>query len=171
MNLSIHHQKKSVQCMIVTISDTRTESTDKSGNLMIELLKQEGHTITSREIVPDDSKLIREKVIAACENPDVDVILTNGGTGISFRDVTIETIDNILDKEIPGFGELFRVLSYQEDIGSSAIMSRAIAGVSNHTAIFTTPGSTGAVKLAMNKLILPELSHIVSEIKKDIEEK
>src|SRR5690625_3087013 len=95
---------------------------------MIELLKQEGHTITSREIVPDDSKLIREKVIAGCENPDVDVILTNGGTGISFRDVTIETIDNILDKEIPGFGELFRVLSYQEDIGSSAIMSRAIAG-------------------------------------------
>src|SRR5690625_795610 len=102
MSLSIHHQKKPVQCLIVTISDTRTESTDKSGNLMIELLKQEGHTITSREIVPDDSKLIREKVIAGCENPDVDVILTNGGTGISFRDVTIETIDNILDKEIHG---------------------------------------------------------------------
>lgn len=157
--------------MILTVSDTRTESTDKSGNLIIELLKQDGHTISNRAVIPDDGDLIREKVVAACKNPEIDVILTNGGTGISFRDVTIETIDTILDKEIPGFGELFRVLSYQEDIGSSAIMSRAIAGVSNHTAIFTTPGSTGAVKLAMNKLILPELSHVVSEIKKDIEEK
>src|SRR5699024_870678 len=138
---------------------------------MIELLKQEGHTITSREIVPDDSKLIREKVIAACENPDVDVILTNGGTGISFRDVTIETIANILDKEIPGFVELFRVISYQEDICSSALMSRAIAGVSHHTATFTTPRSTGAVNLAMNKLLLPELSHVLPEITKDIEER
>src|SRR5690625_7205631 len=124
---------------------------------MIELLKQEGHTITSREIVPDDSKLIREKVIAACENPDVDVILTNGGTGISFRDVTIETIDNILDKEIHGFGELFRALSYQEDIGSSAIRSRAIAGGSNHTAMLTTAGATGAVQRVRNQLILAAL--------------
>src|SRR5690625_7238001 len=93
---------------------------------MIELLKQEGHTITSREIVPDDSKLIRKKVIAGCENHDVDVILTNDGTGISFRDVTIETIDNILNKEIPGFGKVMGVLTYQEDIGYSEIMTREI---------------------------------------------
>lgn len=154
--------------MILTISDTRTELTDKSGNLMVELLEREGHIVTQKEIVADDSESIRKRVIAGCKNPDVDVILTNGGTGISFRDVTIETIQEMLDKEITGFGELFRMLSYQEDIGSSAIMSRATAGVRNHTAIFTTPGSTGAVKLAMNKLILPELSHVVSEVKKDL---
>ena len=99
---------------------------------------------------------------------DIDVILTNGGTGIAKRDVTIETVQSLLDKEIVGFGELFRMLSYQEDIGSAAILSRAIAGVVKNKAVFSTPGSTGAVKLAMNKLILPEIGHVVREIKKDL---
>ncbi|PAV30378.1 molybdenum cofactor biosynthesis protein [Virgibacillus profundi] len=161
--------EKSVNCMILTISDTRTEKTDKSGDLMTQLLEESGHHIKFKEIIKDDEKAIKAMIDAGCENPDVDVILTNGGTGIAFRDITIETVKKMLHKEIPGFGEIFRGLSYQEDIGSAAILSRAIAGVRNHTAIFSTPGSSGAVKLAMEKLILPELSHIVNEIKKDIE--
>jgi|SRR5699024_6308570 len=171
LGMSVHShksRKKSVACMILTISDTRASSTDKSGNLMVERLEKEGHRVIKKEIVSDDVKAIQRSVSEGCESPEVDVILTNGGTGISFRDVTIETIRNMLDKEIPGFGELFRMLSYQEDIGSAAMMSRAVAGVIHHTAIFATPGSSGAVKLAMNKLILPELSHVVTEIKKDL---
>lgn len=169
--MSIHDHKKrqkQVNCKVVTISDTRTEATDKSGDLIIELLKEAGHHVIARDIVPDSREAIERVIKSGCANPDVDVIITSGGTGISYRDVTIETIQPMLDKEITGFGELFRMLSYLEDIGSAAIMSRAIAGVCNHTAIFAIPGSSGAVKLAMNKLILPELSHVVNEIQKDL---
>lgn len=169
--MSVHEHKqnkRSARCLILTISDTRTDDTDKSGNLMIDLLEKSGHTIVSKQIVPDEEETIKAAIMKGCQHPDVDVVLTNGGTGISFRDVTIETVQQLLDKEIPGFGELFRMLSYEEDIGSAAIMSRAIGGVSNHTAVFSTPGSSGAVKLAMNKLIIPELSHVVNEIKKDL---
>lgn len=169
--MSVHEHKKnkqSVDCLILTISDSRTKETDKSGKLMAELLQEEGHHVSGREVVADDRRVIRKKIIAGCADAGVDVILMNGGTGISNRDVSIETVSNMLDKEITGFGELFRMLSYEEDIGSAAMMSRAIAGVSNHTAVFATPGSSGAVKLAMQKLILPELSHVVSEIKKDL---
>lgn len=168
--MSIHehkHEQISVNCMILTISDTRTEMTDKSGQLMVELLEKEGHQIEIKEVIPDEHSAIQYKIAAGCNNPDVDVIITNGGTGIAYRDVTIETVQEKLDKKITGFGELFRMLSYQEDIGSAAILSRAIAGVADHTAIFAVPGSSGAVKLAMNKLVLPELSHVVREIKKD----
>lgn len=156
--------------MVVTISDTRITKTDKSGSLMVTLLEEAGHSIKVKEIIPDEKDAIKNMIAAGCENPDVDIILTNGGTGIANRDVTIETIQPMFEKEIPGFGELFRTLSYQRDIGSAAILSRAVAGVSKHTVIFATPGSSGAVKLAMDKLILPELSHVVHEIKKDINE-
>lgn len=169
--MSVHEHKKkilAVNCMVITVSDTRTESTDKSGDLITMMLRDAGHKVITREIVEDHRYDIEKAIKTGCANPDIDVIISNGGTGISHRDVTIETVQSILDKEITGFGELFRMLSYQEDIGSAAIMSRAIAGVSNHTAIFATPGSSGAVKLAMNKLIIPELSHIVSEIRKDL---
>src|SRR5699024_5157406 len=162
--LSVHEhkkQKRSVRCHIITVSDTRTLETDKSGNLITTLLEESGHVAIDREVVVDEQDAIKEAIKEASKREEVDVILTNGGTGISYRDVTIETVESLLDKEIPGFGEIFRVLSYEEDIGSAAIMSRAIAGVINHKAIFTTPGSSGAVKLAMNKLIIPELSHVV----------
>ncbi|OZU89714.1 molybdenum cofactor biosynthesis protein [Virgibacillus indicus] len=169
MSVKEHKKKEqSLNCMIITISDTRTEKTDKSGDRMAGYLQEAGHQVKFREIIKDDPSSIKSMVDAGCENPDIDVILTNGGTGIAFRDVTIETIKEMLDKEMPGFGEIFRMLSYEEDIGSAAILSRAIAGVRNHTAIFSTPGSSGAVTLAMEKLILPELSHVVNEIKKDI---
>ena len=160
--------KTSVQCMIITVSDTRDESTDKSGRLMKEYLISEGHEINRYEIVKDEHLAIKEAVERGLEDPMVDAVLTNGGTGMAYRDVTIETVQQLLDKEMTGFGELFRMLSYTEDIGSSAILSRAIAGVGRHTAVFSTPGSSGAVKLAMEKLVLPELRHVVKEVKKDI---
>lgn len=157
-----------VSCMIITVSDTRTKETDKSGQTMINFLEGAGHVIGDYCIVKDEKEAIREAVLKGCENPEIDVVLTNGGTGIAMRDVTIETVQSLFDKEISGFGELFRMLSYQEDIGSAAILSRAIAGVVNNKAVFSTPGSTGAVKLAMNRLILPELGHVVRELRKDL---
>uniref|UniRef100_A0A7U3YD51 Molybdenum cofactor biosynthesis protein B n=1 Tax=Geobacillus sp. (strain Y4.1MC1) TaxID=581103 RepID=A0A7U3YD51_GEOS0 len=159
---------KIVRCKVITISDTRTEDTDKSGKLMIDLLKEADHEVVSYEIVKDEKEAIRAAVLRGCEQADIDVVLTNGGTGIAKRDVTIETVKEIIEKEIVGFGELFRMLSYTEDIGSAAILSRAIAGVANDTAIFSTPGSSGAVRLAMTKLILPEIGHVVREIRKDL---
>lgn len=163
-----HIKQQTLNCMIVTVSDTRNKDTDKSGRLMTTLLEQAGHHVAAVDIVPDNSAEIQNVVATGAKNPAIDVILTNGGTGISFRDVTIETIKGMLDKELTGFGEIFRMLSYQEDIGSAAILSRAIAGVIHNTAIFATPGSTGAVKLAMEKLIMPELQHVVHEIQKDL---
>ncbi|MEH7014311.1 molybdenum cofactor biosynthesis protein B [Neobacillus niacini] len=159
---------KTVYCKVITVSDTRNKDTDKSGKLMMEMLEQAGHAIVDYVIVKDEAAPIKEAILNGCERDDIDVILTNGGTGIAKRDVTIETVQGMLDKEIIGFGELFRMLSYQEDIGSAAILSRAIAGVVKNKGVFSTPGSTGAVKLAMNKLILPEIGHVVREIKKDL---
>src|SRR5690606_24845936 len=138
---------------------------DKSGKLIIEMLEKAGHQIADYVIVKDDSESISKAVLQGCSNSKVDAIITNGGTGIAKRDVTIETVQKLFEKEIPGFGELFRMLSYQEDIGSAAILTRATAGVVNNKVVFSTPGSSGAVKLAMNKLIIPEISHIVSELK------
>lgn len=170
--MSVQEHKKQaakvVGCKVITVSDTRDKETDKSGKLMIELLENEGHNIIDYVIVKDESRPIENEIIKGCKNEEINVILLNGGTGIAKRDVTIETVQNLLEKEIVGFGELFRMLSYQEDIGSSAILSRAIAGVVKNKAVFSTPGSTGAVKLAMHKLILPEIGHVVREIQKDI---
>lgn len=170
--MSIQEHKKvaprMVNCKVITVSDTRNNETDKSGKLMMELLEQAGHKIIDYVIVKDEAAPIQNEIVKGCAKEEIDVILTNGGTGIAKRDVTIETVQSLLDKEIVGFGELFRMLSYQEDIGSAAILSRAIAGVVNNKAVFSTPGSTGAVKLAMNKLILPELGHVVREIQKDL---
>lgn len=157
-----------VSCMVITVSDTRTKETDKSGQTMMNLLEAAGHVIGDYCIVKDEKEAIREAVLKGCENPKMDVVLTNGGTGIAKRDVTIETVQSLFEKEISGFGELFRMLSYQEDIGSAAILSRAVAGVVKNKAVFSTPGSTGAVKLAMNRLILPEIGHVVRELRKDL---
>ncbi|RSD27724.1 MogA/MoaB family molybdenum cofactor biosynthesis protein [Mesobacillus subterraneus] len=157
-----------VRCKVITVSDTRTPDTDKSGKLMMEMLEAAGHKIVDYVIVKDEAEPIRSEVLKGCSNPDVDVVLTNGGTGIAKRDVTIETVQSVFDKEIPGFGEIFRMLSYQEDIGSAALLSRAAAGVVNDRAVFSTPGSTGAVRLAMDKLIIPEIGHVVRELTKDL---
>jgi molybdopterin adenylyltransferase len=172
IDMSVTEHKKEapnvVRCKVITISDTRTKDTDKSGKLMVDLLTEAGHEVVDYVIVKDEKEAIRDAVLRGCERADIDVVLTNGGTGIAKRDVTIETVKEIIEKEIVGFGELFRMLSYTEDIGAAAILSRAIAGVANDTAIFSTPGSSGAVRLAMTKLILPELGHVVREIRKDL---
>lgn len=170
MMLSDHHidVQKKVLCAVITVSDTRTKETDKSGKLMIDLLSNSNHQVNHYEIISDDEIVIEDTIKAVMHRDDIEAILINGGTGISQRDVTIETIVPLLNKELPGFGELFRYLSYQFDIGSASMLSRAIAGVANNRILFSTPGSTGAVRLAMEKLILPELGHAVKEIHKDL---
>ncbi|MFD2370283.1 molybdenum cofactor biosynthesis protein B [Brevibacillus sp. GCM10020057] len=155
---------KRVTCMVITVSDTRTEETDKSGQLMKQLLEEAGHATALYEIVRDEPAEVVAAIEKGIGHEEVQVILLNGGTGISPRDNTFEAVSGLLDKEIPGFGELFRMLSYTEDIGSAAMLSRAVAGCYKGKAIFSTPGSTGAVRLAMSKLIVPELSHVVREL-------
>jgi molybdopterin adenylyltransferase len=168
--MSVEEHKKEapkhVACKVITVTDTRTKETDKSGKLILQLLQSSGHQIIDYAIVKDEQEQIRREIIKGCEDPLVEVIITNGGTGIAKRDVTIETVQQLIEKEIVGFGEIFRYLSYTEDIGSAAILSRAIAGISSNTAIFSMPGSTGAVKLGMEKLILPEINHVARELRK-----
>lgn len=167
---TVEHKKaapRQVKCKIITVSDTRTKETDKSGQLVMSFLEEAGHIISDYVIVTDTEQAIRTEVLKGSEHPDIDVVITNGGTGIAKRDVTIETVLGLFEKEISGFGEIFRMLSYTEDIGSAAILSRAAAGVVNGKAVFSIPGSSGAVKLAMNKLIIPEIGHVVGELRKD----
>jgi len=149
---------KSVKVGVVTISDTRTEATGESGKILKQLLLDAGHKILFLAIVKDEAKAIADAVEQASWT--CDAIVTNGGTGLSKRDVTIETLQPGLDKVLPGFGELFRVLSYR-DIGSAAMLSRAIAGVYKTRLLFCLPGSPAACILAMKSLILPELGHAV----------
>jgi molybdenum cofactor biosynthesis protein B len=158
---------KQVRCRIITVSDTRLYETDHSGQLICQLLLENGHEVVNYLIVKDEPDAIRQAVLSGVDDVQTEVVLVNGGTGIAKRDITIETIKPMLEKEIVGFGELFRMLSYTEDIGPAAMLSRAIAGTCKGKAIFSMPGSTGAVKLAMTRLILPELTHILREIQKD----
>jgi len=151
--------------MVITCSDTRTPETDTSGQLIQKLLKEKGHTIAAYHLVKDEPKKIKAAVKKAVKNRKVQTIIINGGTGISQRDSTFEAVDGVLEKRLDGFGELFRYLTYQE-IGSPAIMSRATAGIIKGRVLFSTPGSENAVRLAMEKLILPELGHLVKELTK-----
>ncbi|MDJ0567892.1 MAG: molybdenum cofactor biosynthesis protein B [Pleurocapsa sp. MO_192.B19] len=154
----------SVNCATITVSDTRTRETDKSGQLIQQLLINAGHQILTYAIVKDEPQDIRDWLTKLDTNLELEVIIFNGGTGIAPRDTTYDVINSCLDKNIPGFGEIFRYLSYQE-IGSRAIASRAVAGVKNRQLIFSLPGSSNAVKLAVNQLILPELNHLVKQIR------
>ena len=150
-----------VRCAVVTVSDTRDEQSDRSGAYIRETLAAAGHEVTAYRIVPDDAEAISsvlDEFATECE-----VVLTSGGTGISRRDTTIEVVSRRLDKELPGFGELFRMLSYRE-IGAGAMLSRAVAGLAGETLIFALPGSTNAVKLAVEELVLPEIKHLVWEV-------
>lgn len=159
--------EKSLNCLIVTVSDTRTVETDKSGKLIEELLLNEGHEVFKRVIVKDEPSEMKQLLDTAIKDQRVDIILMTGGTGISKRDMTIEVVQSMLEKQLPGFGEVFRMLSYTEDIGSKAILSRAEAGIlPNDKIVFAMPGSSGAVKLAMTRLILKEVLHIYSEVHK-----
>ncbi|MGB8000315.1 MAG: molybdenum cofactor biosynthesis protein B [Anaerobacillus sp.] len=166
---STEHKKaapKSINTLIVTVSDTRTFETDKSGQVMAQMLEDKGHIVTQRLIVNDVQDEIQSAIQSGIENTEVDTVLLTGGTGIARRDVTYEVVDRMLEKKLDGFGELFRMISYTDDIGTPAMLSRAIGGVIESTAVFAMPGSSGAVKLAMSKLLLPELPHIVRELHK-----
>jgi molybdopterin adenylyltransferase len=152
----------SITCAVLTISDTRTPETDASGQAIRELLSITGHRVIAYEIVPDDPEHIRAVLATWTADDRIQAILSNGGTGIAARDTTYDAIADLLDKRIDGFGELFRMLSYQE-IGAAAMLSRAVAGVHAGRVVIAMPGSSNAVKLAMTKLVLPELGHLVYE--------
>lgn len=152
----------SVRCFVVTVSDTRTEATDASGRAIVELLGGAGHQIAGRAIVKDEPELVRDTIERQLANPSVQAIITTGGTGITSRDSTYEAVSGVLQKRLDGFGELFRMLSY-EQIGSAAMMSRACAGLVAGHIVICLPGSEKAVRLAMERLVIPELGHLVQQ--------
>jgi molybdenum cofactor biosynthesis protein B len=153
--------ERPLRCAVLTVSDTRTPETDQSGALIQSGLTEAGHQITDYCIVADEPVLIRDLVMQWGQAGDLDAVIVNGGTGIAPRDTTYDALEALLEKTLPGFGELFRQLSFQE-IGSRAMASRAVAGIYQGKLLFSLPGSSKAVKLAMDALILPELSHLVS---------
>lgn len=154
-----------VRCAVLTVSDTRSPETDTSGALIKEVLGWQGHQVVDYRIVPDEPARIRETLDEWTNREDVEAILTNGGTGVAARDTTYDVIAGLIEKRLDGFGELFRTLSFAE-IGAAAMLSRATAGIYRGRVLFAMPGSSNAVRLAMQKLILPELAHIVYEIRK-----
>ncbi len=154
-----------VAACVLTVSDTRTLETDTGGARVAELLAAAGHAVVAREIVRDDVSAIAAALRAALARDGVDAVILTGGTGVAPRDVTPEAVAPLLERVVPGFGELFRMLSYQ-DVGSAAILSRALAGLARGRVVFVLPGSRGAVQLAMEKLVLPELGHLLAEARK-----
>jgi molybdopterin adenylyltransferase len=156
---------QSVRCYVLTVSDTRTEENDTSGRAIADLLSAAGHTVAARAIVKDDPASVRATIERQLASSDVHAIITTGGTGITSRDSTFEAVDALLEKRLDGFGELFRMLSF-EQIGPAAMMSRASAGLAAGKIVVSLPGSEAAVRLAMERLLLPELGHLVQQASK-----
>ena len=156
---------QSARCAVITVSDTRTLENDTGGQTVIDHLQAASHTIAHREIIPDEPTRMRLLLESLRQREDVDVILLTGGTGISSRDQTYETVSGVLDKALPGYGELFRMLSYQE-IGPAAILSRAVGGLLGRKVLLTMPGSPAAVRLAMEKIIVPQIPHLMREARR-----
>jgi molybdenum cofactor biosynthesis protein B len=164
MSVTEHRRQSpaSVACAVITISDTRTPDTDTSGQAIVALLEAAGHLVVARALVPDDPARIDERLASALADDDVQVVITTGGTGISRRDGTYEVVVRRLEKTLDGFGELFRMLSYHQ-VGPAAMLSRACAGLAAGRIVIALPGSDAAVRLAMEKLVIPELGHLVRE--------
>jgi molybdopterin adenylyltransferase len=160
MSTPHHHQggDRPVACGIVTVSDTRTTETDTSGARIRELLETAGHRVTAYSILPDEPSIVRDRIVELLAE-GAEAVIVNGGTGLAPRDTTYEAVVGLLDKRLDGFGELFRALSFAE-IGPAAMLSRAVAGVSGRTVVVSVPGSTKAVELAMQKLLVPVLAHL-----------
>ena len=154
-----------VTCFVLTVSDTRTEATDTSGRAIADLLTAAGHRVAGRAIVKDEPADVTRHVSDQLSNGEVEVIITTGGTGLTSRDSTYEAISELIEKRLDGFGELFRILSYQ-DIGPAAMLSRASAGVARGKIVVSLPGAEAAVRLAMSKLLIPELGHLVQQVRK-----
>ncbi|MBA3046231.1 MAG: MogA/MoaB family molybdenum cofactor biosynthesis protein [Candidatus Thermoplasmatota archaeon] len=167
--MSTHEHKKNaitnIGYYVITVSDTRTKEDDTGGQLIMSMVKDGGHSVVGYEIIKDDLNSITKHFLEITEREDVDAVIMTGGTGIARRDITPEAILPLLDKNLPGFGEIFRGLSMQE-IGSAAMMSRALAGTKNGKAIFCIPGSRGGIRLAMGSLILEETGHMLWEMRK-----
>ena len=165
--MSVHDHKekgkKNLGCFVITVSDSRDQATDTSGQAIMKCLADEGHQTADYQIVKDEPVEIEKLLNQALSKSDVDVVIVNGGTGIAPRDGTFEVVSRFLEKKLDGFGEIFRYLSYL-DIGSAAIMSRAAAGSARGKILISLPGSKGAVMLAMERLILPEIRHMVSQL-------
>jgi molybdenum cofactor biosynthesis protein B len=156
------HSPVSVAFGLITVSDSRTEDTDESGRFMAETLKDNGHSVSCYHLLKNDAPAITTTLREMLKDPDVQIVVFSGGTGLSHRDLTVETVAPLLDKHMPGFGELFRLLTW-ETIGSPSIMSRAIGGVIGEKVVLCLPGSLNAVRLATEKIILPEAGHMVRE--------
>ena len=155
----------SVRCAVITLSDTRTVETDTGGQTVVDRLSAAGHEVGYRDIIPDEPEQLRCLLVQFRDQSDIDCVLLTGGTGISARDQTFETVSELLTRSLPGYGELFRMLSYQE-IGPAAMLSRATGGLMKSTLLLTMPGSRAAVSLALDRVILPELSHLVREARR-----
>jgi len=160
-----HRDLRHLTVTIITVSDTRTPETDESGKLARRMVEEAGHRVAGAHIVRDEPDALRSLLRDRLGDGEVDAILLNGGTGISRRDGTHEVVAGELEKTLPGFGEIFRALSYEE-IGPGAMLSRAVGGLARGKVVFSMPGSTKAVRLALEKLILPELAHAVGEARK-----
>jgi molybdenum cofactor biosynthesis protein B len=160
-----HSKGLKARCAIVTLSDTRTPDTDISGHKIRELLTTDGHGVAQYDLIPDNPDRLRALLNQLLDNPEIDAIITNGGTGVSPRDQTIPIIEATLDVTLPGFGELFRMQSFHE-IGSAAMLSRATGGIARNKLLFALPGSPAAVELGMKKLLLPEISHLLGQLRK-----
>ena len=162
-----HHRRNAapVATVVVTVSDTRTLETDSGGQRVAELLADAGHPVLEREIVKDDPAAIAEACRRAIEREGARAVILTGGSGVAPRDVTPDAVEPLLDRVVPGFGELFRMLSFEE-IGSAALLSRALCGIAQGVVVFVLPGSRGAVTLALTRLVLPELSHLAAEARK-----
>ncbi|CAN5768268.1 MAG: MogA/MoaB family molybdenum cofactor biosynthesis protein [Rubrobacter sp.] len=169
MSESVHQHRESapetVRVAVLTISDTRKPETDTGGDVVEESMRGAGHEVVAREIVRDEAASIRTTLVDLLARADVDAVVTTGGTGISARDTTYEVVDRMIEKKLDGFGELFRMLSYEE-IGAAAVLSRAVAGAVGTKLVASLPGSRNAVGLAMEKLLVPEIAHIVFELRK-----
>lgn len=155
-----------LRCVVVTVSDSRTMETDESGTLMCRLLEGAGHVIADYALLKNDEPAVRAHVRTLLARADVDAVLLTGGTGLGSRDRTVEAVRPLLEKELPGFGELFRVVSFQEQIGAAAILSRAVAGGAHGKLVVSMPGSKAAVELALTRILLPELRHAIRELRR-----
>ena len=169
MSQSAHEHREAapetISVAVLTISDTRTPETDTGGDIVEEAMRGAGHEVVAREIVRDEASSIRTRLVDLLARGDVDAVVTTGGTGISARDTTYEVVDRMIEKKLDGFGEIFRVLSYEE-IGAAALLSRAVAGTVGTKLVASLPGSRNAVRLGMEKLLVPEIAHIVFELRK-----
>ena len=169
MSESVHQHREaapeSVRVAVLTISDTRTPETDTGGDVVEETMRGAGHEVVAREIVRDEATSIETQLVDLLARSDVDAVVTTGGTGISGRDTTYEVVERMIEKRLDGFGEIFRMLSYEE-IGAAAVLSRAVAGAVGTKLVASLPGSRNAVGLGMEKLLVPEIAHIVFELRK-----